>query len=320
MNQNIFQVVSEEHIDEIFDQYKQNLIVVMLSSKTCPPCVAFKPKFISLSKQYKDIFFVYIDLTNYKMTQGKYFREFNSTPTFIFYFNNNKIVDIVGVHESAFMKLMLEIKQKIDVARQQFQQEEKMLENQKVNDIKNLDLNRQMQNQSRQLDQMSENSNKQNNQNMNMPDSELLNKKMILLNKLRELINEGYKPTKNYNLDSDYNEIMLEIQYLTNSRMQPTSPAQPSFNNQMMHQQQPQHQRLESDIVEPQKSKVNNNMYNSMNDPTIQQELHKKQEQIRQIHELDMLHQNMQMENYKKLQELRRMKMMKEQRDKNNHE
>ena len=311
MNQNIFQVVSEDHIDEIFDQNRQNLIVIMLSSKNCPPCKEFKPKFISLSKQYKDIFFVYIDRTNYKLTQGRYFQEFEFTPTFVFYFNKNKIADIVGVHEPAFMKLMLEIKQKIDFAREQMQEEEKKLEKQKMDAIQKLDLN---------LGQNEKESNPPSKEStnisaMDLPDSHLIKKKMDILNKLRELMNNGYKLSKNYNLESDYNEMLFEFQYLTQNSQMHNIPPMQKMPSQKPMQNYPSNQMPNQMPQNPPSQQPTQS-----NEKTEQQtQLQKKQEQIRQIQELDMLHQNMQMENYKKLQELKRMKMFKEQQDKNNN-
>lgn len=305
MNQNIFQVINEDHIEEILDQNRQSLIIVMLSSKNCPPCKEFKPKFISLSKQYRDILFVYIDRTNYRLTQGKYFQEFEFTPTFVFFFNKNKIMDIVGVHEMAFMKSMLEIKQKIDFERQQMQEAEKKLEQQKLDDINRMNLNK---NDEEQLNKK------------NLVDSELLQKKMVILNKLRELMNNGVKLSKNYNLESDYNEMLMELQYLTQKSHAQQAPLMKNLSSPMVLQNPiqplPNMQPPPSNQSTQQSQNSQQPQPNSMDQQT---QLHKKQEQIRQIHELDMLHQNMQMENYKKLQELKRMKMFKEQQDKNNN-
>ena len=130
MEQNIFQVVKEDHLDEILTNYMQNLVLIMLSSKICGPCKTIKPKFVDLSKKNKDTVFIYIDRDNYEVTQNRYFTQFKFTPTFIFYFGKNQIAFIEGAHEDALIKTIVLLKQKIDDKKKEFN------ENEEINIIK----------------------------------------------------------------------------------------------------------------------------------------------------------------------------------------
>ena len=114
MEQNIFQVINEPHLDEILSNHMRDLIVVMLSSRNCEPCKLLKPKFVVLFKQHKDTFFVYIDKNNYVTTQNKYFNEFQYTPTFLFYFGGGRIAIVEGGYEKSLIQTLLILKQKIE--------------------------------------------------------------------------------------------------------------------------------------------------------------------------------------------------------------
>jgi len=112
MNQNIYRVIDESQIDEILEEHKQDLVVMMYSSKNCGPCKTFKPKFVNLSAQHKDALFVYIDKTQFAITKNKYFKDCNLTPTFMFFFGGNNIAFVEGVHETAIIKTLMTIKEK----------------------------------------------------------------------------------------------------------------------------------------------------------------------------------------------------------------
>ena len=313
MNQNIFQVINESHFNEILSNHTQDLVVVMISSKDCAPCRLIKPKFVELSKQHKDIFFVYVDRSNYVPTENKYFTEFEYTPTFVFYFGRNKIAFVEGGHEPSLVKAILVLKQKIEDKRQEIQQQELILENQKLQELANLNLKQQQPPITEELI--------------------LLNKKMELLNKLRELNNMGARLTKNYNLDSSVDELMFEYQFHTN----------PQFKQQIMAQLLPQTQQhilpntsaspspsphpLSSSLIDqtPELPPLPPMPTATIVTPAITQvaqdykdDLAKKQEQVRQIKELDLLNQQMQAQSLQKLQQLRRIQQMKEQQEKNN--
>lgn len=295
MSGNLFQVINESHFDEILNNNIQNMIVVMLSSKNCTPCKTIKPKFVELSKleQNRDVFFVYIDRSNFQLTQNKYFTEFEFTPTFVFYFGGNKIAFVEGAHEPSLVRAIEVLKQKINQKRQEFEQKEKLLEEQKVNELQKINV-------------------KPN------PVSEeliLLNKKMELLQQLSNLMSMGAKLTKKYNLDSTLDELTFEYNFQTNQQFRqyvlskelnetntktstddvpPELPPLPPFEEQEKEQAQ-QVQQIQQ---------TNNN------------DLLKKQEQVKQIRELDLLNQKMQAVSFQKLQQLRKIQQMKEEQEK----
>jgi thiol-disulfide isomerase/thioredoxin len=295
MKQNIFQVISETHLDEILDNHIRDLVVVMLSSQTCAPCKMIKPKFVELSKQHKDMFFIYIDRSNYKVTENKYFTEFEYTPTFVFYFGGQKIAFVEGGHEPSLIRAIMTLKQKIEDKRHEIEEQEKTLAEEKMKELEELNLQK-LNNPPPQITQ----------EQKNIPPPPqitqeliLLNKKMELLQKLRDLTSNGIKLTQNYNLDSPIEELLAEYQLHMNSQ----KPQQ--IELLQLRQEQNNNEKIkelsEQDLTKLQK-----------------EELAKKQDQVRQIKELDMLNQRMQAQSFQKLQQLRRIQQMKEQQEKNN--
>jgi thiol-disulfide isomerase/thioredoxin len=330
MEQNIFQVINESHLDEILSQHVRDMVVIMLSSKDCAPCRVIKPKFVALSKEHSDVFFVYIDKSNYAVTQNKYFTEFEYTPTFVFYFGGNKIAFVEGGHEPSLVRAIMVLKQKIDEKRHEFQQQEKLLEEQKTKELEAVNLLKKMQTPSQQSTQNNLQQTKQVQQQAPQQVQQqtpqqvqqqtpqqvhqqappqiteeliLLNKKMELLKNLRELNNMGVQLTKNYNLDSSIEEMMFEFQFQTN----------PQFKQQILKQQLLMHQEVVDNQPEPKQEPVPVPVNNQ-----TKEKLAKKQEQVRQIQELDMLNKKMQQQSFQKLQQLRRIQQMKEQQEKNN--
>lgn len=283
MDQNIFQVVKEDHFDEILSNYMQNLVLVMLSSKTCGPCKAIKPKFVDLSKKNKDTVFIYIDRDNYELTNNKYFTQFKYTPTFVFYFGKNQIAFIEGSHEEALLKTIALLKQKIEDKKKEFNEREKALEEHKLKELQNAQLI---------------STNKQSNQPSNQP-SDLLVKKMDLLNKFKFLAQNGINVPK-FNLDSDYNLMMHEFNNITDP-----------LSTNSAHTIDEEH-----DNAPLQQSQLTNESDNSKNQIKIDEELRKKQEKIRQIQELDKLNQKLQPQTLQKLQHLKKILQMKEQQEK----
>jgi len=67
MEQNIFQVIKEDHLDEILSNYMQNLVLVMLSSKTCGPCKIIKPKFVEALPNQSVLFSKWLKISTPKI-------------------------------------------------------------------------------------------------------------------------------------------------------------------------------------------------------------------------------------------------------------
>jgi len=283
MEQNIFQVIKEDHLDEILSNYMQNLVLVMLSSKTCGPCKTIKPKFVDLSKKNKDTVFIYIDRDNYELTHNKYFNQFKFTPTFIFYFGKNQIAFVEGAHEEALVKTIALLKQKIEEKKKEFNEKERAMEEQKLKELQNAQL-------------------ALSNQQSIQP-SDLLMKKMELLNKFKLLAQNGIHVPK-FNLDSDYTVMLQEFKNITD----PLNTLSTHSNGE----------ERNNAPLQLQQSQITNESENSKNQIKNNDELRKKQEQIRQIQELDKLNQKLQPQTLQKLQHLKKILQMKEQQEKNN--
>lgn len=309
MEQNIFQVVKESDIDDITVKHSQNLVIIMYSSKDCPPCKTIKPKFVGLSKQHKDVFFIYVDRNKYEydVTINKYFKEYEYTPTFLFYFNKSKVAFIEGAHEPALVKTLLILKQKIEEGRVKMLQQEKLLEEKKIQEAINAQLPNIVQHPSQVIKQPSLVQQPQV-QIVHDEDTDELSKKIEILNKLKELVQFGAKLTQIYNLDSDYKDLIFELRFQTN----------PQFRQQVLSTQQNQPIQ-QNKQVQPSAQPIQ--AVQPAPILTDQQNLlQKKQEQVKQIQELSMLQQKMQQQSFQKLQQLKKIQMMKEQYERNNTE
>lgn len=304
MSQNIFQVINETHLDEILLQHMRDLVIIMLSSKTCPPCKIIKPKFIELSKSHKDVFFVYVDRSNYNGTTNKYFAEYEFTPTFLFYFGNNRVAFIEGSHEESLIKILMILKQKINEKRQEIQQKEKIIENQ-IQNLQNQPLDIQNNIAIQELNPINE----VNNANAH---TELTQRKINGLNKLRELVQKGIKLTSSYNLDSDIDDINFEIRFQTD----------PQFKQYILTHKQQSIAQQTNELTQQNGNFTSPAVRTTQSTQSSTAELQpialRKQEQVKQIQELNMLNQKMQMESLQKLQLLKKIKTVKEQQELNN--
>ena len=128
MANNIFQVLKETDLDEIMNDHTQNLVIVMYSTKTCGPCMRIKPKFVSLSRENTDCFFVYIDLNIFEDTSFKYTRSVRGTPKFSYYFNNVEIACVMGADESVVVSTLANLKNKINLNKKELEEIHKLLE------------------------------------------------------------------------------------------------------------------------------------------------------------------------------------------------
>lgn len=285
---NIFQVIKETHLDEILRDHSRNLVIVMYSTKDCVFCKEIKPKFVNLSKTYTDSFFVYVDGTNMTYTNNKYFAEYTHVPVFIFYFGQTKLASIEGANEEKLIYFINLFRQKIDEKKKEMLEKEKLLQSNNTQ-LPNTSTDQQTQ----------QDNNKQPENNNNKVD--IFQRKVYILNRLRELAQSGVKLTKNYNLESDYDEMLLEYDLHLNPQVRQksveinqTQPSQIPQHIQSVQFGQPQHQN---------------------NDPQ-KEELIKKQNQLKQLKELDMISQKFQMNNIYKLQQLKQIQKLKEEQEK----
>jgi thiol-disulfide isomerase/thioredoxin len=288
MQDNIFQVINENHLDEILNDHPQNLVVIMYSSKNCGHSKTIKPKFTNLSKTQNDCFYIYIDLTNFTKTTNKYFAGFEFTPTFLFYFGGKKIAFIEGAHEQSLLNTITFLKKKIDEKRKVMLLKVEILDKEKIEEINNININL-------------TNDVITNSQDNFLKDTgaEIVKKKMDLLNKLRLLVQNDIKLSKNFNLESDYDDMLFEVEFHTN----------PQFRQQIMIETK----KLQQNQLSKQNEKILDPVHN-LNEP---ENSSKKQDQIRQLQELSIIDQRMQMQNWQKLQQLKQIQKMKEQQEKN---
>jgi thiol-disulfide isomerase/thioredoxin len=265
MENNIFQVTEEQHLDEILQNNAQKLTLIMYSSKTCGPCKLIKPKFVFLSKQNKDCFFAYIDINAFVSTTRKYIMNVECTPKFSYYFGGKEVASFNGAHEQALIDTLTLLKDKIEAKRKETLQKELLLSKQTQLEIENNHV----------MDNVNHN-------------TDLMPKKIEILKKLRDLVQNGVILTKAYNLTSNYEEMLAEYELHVSANI-------PSENNKIQ--------------------KIPQEMSNNV-EPDTQNEEYKKQEQIKQIKELTKINQMMQMQQLYKLQQYKQLQKMKEQLEK----
>lgn len=116
---NIFQVLSDSDVEEIFNENTQSLIILMFSSKNCGPCMDVKPTFINLAKEHKDCIFLYIDIHNFKDEGGQIMKNVEATPKFSYYFNKQEIAYILGAEKSVLLKTVQDLKDKIEAKKRE---------------------------------------------------------------------------------------------------------------------------------------------------------------------------------------------------------
>src|SRR5690349_7752433 len=122
--QNIFQVTEDTHLDTLFKNNTQKLIIVMYGLTACDPCKSIKPTFIALSKKLQECLFVYIDVDRFKDPNLKYTDDIEHTPHFNYFFNKTVICSITGAHPQALTDTTTNLFNKITATRNKFIQKE----------------------------------------------------------------------------------------------------------------------------------------------------------------------------------------------------
>jgi len=330
MENNLFQLLNENDVDEIMEDNQQTLIVAMFSSTTSTPCKQIKPIFVDLSKRYNDCIFLYIDINNFKNTNYKFTKNIEATPKFVFYIGSDQIAFITGAHEKQLVDNFTTLKLRIDAKRKEFQEKEIMLlEKQKQQEIQQ-QLQQQQQQQQQQQHQQPQQPQQPSPPQLNI---DLMNKKIELLQKLFDLMQKGVKLSKQYNLESNYDEMITEYEYhmqqlyppnnnspsQVNSTVTPSSSVNPQVNQQMNQQV---NQQVNPQVNQPVNQPVNQQVNQQVNQKqaTEQEQILKKQEQLRQVQELNKMNQSMQMQQLMRIQQLKYLQKMKEQQEKREEE
>ena len=200
MTSNIFQVIKSEHLTEILDNNTHKIVIVMFSSKSCKPCKEFKPTFISIAKQNLDCLFLYIDILQFDRKSKDYIEDegLESTPTFVYYFNNVSIAKISGGHEKVIKDTLTLLKEKIEQKKQEIAIKEAEFVKEKQHELKNSNIS------------VPNAEQKKVNKETNV---EILTKKIDVLNKLRDLANLGIILNKPYNIESDLEEMVVDYNF-----------------------------------------------------------------------------------------------------------
>jgi len=117
MAQNLYQILNEKQLINMFNSNSQKLIMIMFSSTTCNPCKTIKPVFVNLSKEHPDCLFVYIDIINYKSEKGEYTSDIKDVPSFRYYLNYSLLAKVDGAYESSIIEVLVTLKKKIHARR-----------------------------------------------------------------------------------------------------------------------------------------------------------------------------------------------------------
>lgn len=174
---NIHQIVSEDDLKHFIETNQLKLITIMFSTKLCEPCKKIRPTFISLSKQYKDTEFVYIDLSEFKEDTYHYTNKYDIqyTPYFIFLFNNKKLGHSEGDDSNNLISVLKELRNKV--------------------------LNAQADNASSKSEEYV------------LDNEEVIQNKLKLMAQMYVLAKNGYGINLNYSLLSNYDEMNKEYQH-----------------------------------------------------------------------------------------------------------
>lgn len=290
-NGNIFRVRAEEDLNEVLDDHTQRLVIVIYSSRAHEPCRAITHKFKLLAEQNPDCFFVYVDVNDFRSSNGKYKKALAcQPPKFVYYFNNREVADVEGPYEKSVIETLLHLKKRIEIKKNEIMQKERELAAKKQQEQQE-----QQERQDQTIKPLEE-----------PQTQEFMLQKIELIRELYTLSAQyGLPLSRKYDLSSPYNDMVTEyktiIAYLESQPQQPQQSQQPT----QPIQESPQNsQQPEAPI--PSKSSQS-----SEQDDTI-----KKQHQLQQIKELSKLSHMVQMQQLHKLQQLKDLQKFKEQEEK----
>jgi len=300
MSQNIFQVVNEGHVDEILNNHQQELVIIMLSSKTCGPCKLIRPVFIQLAKQNIDCVFIYIDTTNYIPSRHQYTGDCDATPKFDFYFNKTRIAFVKGAFQDKLIGTLEIIKQKINVKREELKKDTMLAQQAQENMQRQqmLQMQSQQEQQKRSLQQQQQ---QQQPQQMQPVAQNRDNEKMGILMTLFDMMNRGIKLTKQYTMNSSYDELREEYEFQI-KRLTEQNPVQPAV--------QPVVQPVVQPAVQP---AVQSQISHS---DAEHNETQLKQEQVKKLQELNRIDNMVKMQQLYRIQQLKKLHKLKEEQEK----
>jgi len=119
---NIINLKSNEEWDILYKSNKK--LAVYFSAPWCSPCQIIEPLFEKLNCQFKEVYFIKIDVDEFEnITQ-----EMGVTcmPTFYFIFNDKIIKKMSGAHETELKKNILLLNEYLDNSSDSFSPEDKI--------------------------------------------------------------------------------------------------------------------------------------------------------------------------------------------------
>jgi len=312
MTGNICQVLKESDLDEIMSNYTHELVLIMYSAKTCPPCKVIKPVFISLSKKELNSQFVYIDIDNFVGTEYKYTRNLEATPKFSFYLGGQEIAFVMGADKNALLGTFYNLKQRIENKKRDMliQQTQPVVPLQQAQPVAPQPLPA-------------------------VPSPE----KIDVLNKLYSLANNGVQLTRPYTINSDFKDMVDEYEFhikrlSLDSQKPPVQLNIPTVNPVVQEQSfgttvsQLQQNQIQEQAHSPQNNipDINQNHQSQghqdhghqdqgQGQPQLVDENKKKQEQIKKIKELCDMNQAVRMAQWRKMQQISKLKQIQEQKE-----
>ena len=302
MSNNLYQVINEQHLNEIFQDNPRKLIILMFSSKTCGPCKLIKPKFVELSKNHPDCFFIYIDVNNFNDITQKYTHNVSHTPHFNFYFDDTVISTIVGAHEQSLIEVLTTVKGKIDIKRHVAEQREQDLAKHKKSELINNNIHDSANNtNSNNINNINNDVNTNTNQIIITDTEDEMIKKLELLKKLKELYISGVKLSTTYSINSPLDDLTKELNKI--NQHQNLQISQTSLTPQTPHS--------------PPSPRQQNNIKNQ--EVLIKKQEKTKEEKLKEIEELSKIHQNVQQQQIYKIEQLRHAQKLKQEQEKRNH-
>lgn len=188
MKNNIRKIISEDDLTYFLDKNTMKYVVIMFSSKNCEPCQKIKPTFIQLSKENKDVEFIYIDTYDFYENQYFYTRKYDIqyTPYFIFLFNNNKLGVKVGKGKKELIEKFVKYKSKaisiLNHSESSPSNDESYIEQHNNQDDDELD-----------------------------DDDEIIKKKLTIISKLCAYRKRGYKVKVNFTVLSNIQDLENEL-------------------------------------------------------------------------------------------------------------
>jgi thiol-disulfide isomerase/thioredoxin len=92
---NIFKVINSIDLNEILNDNKLKLTLIMFGNKKCVISRKIKQKFIELSKLYDNMIFIYVDTDKFKDTHN-FLTDIVDTPHFSYFIDNQYVYSLSG--------------------------------------------------------------------------------------------------------------------------------------------------------------------------------------------------------------------------------